>query len=149
MENSVVALHLLSSESCCPSQTTDQGATAILYACKNKMKDVVSILLTMDCNSGSMEFKYKMESTLTLASRNNWTDIAVKILELKTCNPGHIDWCKETPLTRACRNKSNVLVHALLATDDCNVGHVCEYGKTALMIACENGMVSVHILWWK
>jgi ankyrin repeat protein len=125
----------------------NDGYTALLVACKNKMCDVVSSLLYNypdDCNINAKN-KYN-ENALILASRNGFKRNTIsKILNISDKSGwGIVDSASITPIIYLCTHKKTRLVLKMLETPSiCNLSHATPSGETVAYFAMKQHMTEV------
>jgi ankyrin repeat protein len=128
-------------------KVTDNGRTALIFACWNKMESVAMKILERIDECNISQFDKNGCTALIWACINKMESVAMKILErIDKCNIGKITNNGSTALILACENKmENVAMKMLERIDKCNINKVNSCGNCALLIACKKNMENVII----
>jgi ankyrin repeat protein len=126
-----------------PEFVDKYGNTALMYCCKNEMKNIATYLINTGksnpgrINNGMTALKY--------ACMNRMTHIAIMLIKTGYSQPGYIDEYGCTPIIIACDIGSFDIAIELLYSGQCNSDAIDNYGNTALMYACSHGNENIAL----
>jgi len=117
------------------------GRTALIYACRNKMKEVALELIKTG-HANPEQVNKDGQTALILACQNQMTEVALELIKTGYANPEQVDY-GNTALILACKNKMTEVALELIKTGKSNPDNIAKDGNTAFSWICENNMKDV------
>ena len=118
------------------------GKTALIYACKNKMKEVA--LKLIQTGHAKPEQVYNDDCTVLIcACQNKMEEVALELIKTGYAKPEQVVSNGCTALIWACQKGMTKVALELIQTGHAKPEQVDNLGYTALILACSNKMKEV------
>lgn len=118
--------------------------TALMYACHNKMIDVVLALLATGLSKPDNVNKYG-ETALIVACSVNHPIIALTLIATGLSKPEQVPDSGDTALIHACKNNMSEIALALIAIEQSKLDAIDYNNNTPLILACMMNMSEVAL----
>ena len=141
--NTTVILKLIKTGHSKPEQVDDNGYTALIFACEDKMTEVALELIKTG-HAKPEQINNCGNTALILACKYGMKEVALELIKTGHANLGHVDNDGDTALIYACqRNTMKEVALELIKTGKSNPDYIDNVGYTALSCACEKDMKDV------